>query len=103
MLRLHTLEQLGYSFVVRVIQRNGDTVASSLSDKIGSLAYCAAIERVAVGHAAPRDIHGRSRLTQGDCYPLSRASTCSSYDCYHIHTASMLPWTTLIPGSQECR
>jgi len=27
MLRLHTFEQRGYSFVVRVIQRNGDTVA----------------------------------------------------------------------------
>jgi len=42
MLRLYTFEQRGYSFVVRVIQRNGDTVASSLSDEIGSFAYCAA-------------------------------------------------------------
>src|SRR5258707_10831573 len=40
MLRLHTFEQRGYSFVVRVIQRNGDTVASSLSDEIGRRQRC---------------------------------------------------------------
>src|SRR5258706_316337 len=89
MLRLHTFEQRGYSFVVRVIQRNGDTVASRLSDEIGSFAYCAAMERVTVRHAASGDIYGCSRLAQGDCNPLSRASTRSSYDCYQIHIASL--------------
>jgi hypothetical protein len=89
MLRLHTFEQRGYSFVVRVIQRNGDTVASTLSDEIGSFAYRAAIERVTVRHAASGDIYGCSRLAQGDCNPLSRASTRSSYYCYQIHIASL--------------
>ena len=63
MRRLHACEQSGDGFVVGVIQGDGNPLAPSPSNEVGSLAYRAAISRVAIRNTTARDIYGRSRLT----------------------------------------
>src|SRR5258707_1219962 len=70
---------------------------------MGSSVDCAAIERFGFRRAASGDICGGSRLAQGNCNPLSRASTRPSYDCYQIHIASLVPWTNVDSASRQLR